>query len=203
MGRQHEQHEGFKSLGKNVKIYPSAKIIGREYISVADNVIIDDFVFIHATAPIFIGSYIHIASFTSITGGGVIVLEDFSTLSSGVRIFSGSDDFHGGGMTNSTIPDRYRSVSRTHVHVGRHVIIGTNSVILPSVKLAEGVAVGAGAVVTRSLDAWGVYVGSPAHRLKDRPSKIILDHEQALIDEGLFTPMSASVFDRFLARSGR
>jgi galactoside O-acetyltransferase len=201
MGRRDEHHEGFKSLGNNVKIYPGAKLFGREYISIGDNVIIDDFVLIYATAPIFIGSYVHIASFTSITGGGVVVLEDFSTISSGVRICSGSDDFHGGGMTNSTIPDKYRSVSRSHVHIGRHAIVGANSVILPCVTLAEGVAVGAGSVVTQSLDAWAVYAGSPARKLKDRPSAVILGSAQVLMDDGLLRPMHASAFDSFLHTS--
>lgn len=61
---------GFRKVGSNVRIFPGAKVIGREHISIGDNVIIDDFVFIYATAPMFIGSYVHIASFSSITGGG-------------------------------------------------------------------------------------------------------------------------------------
>jgi galactoside O-acetyltransferase len=201
MGRLHEENNGFKSLGNNVNIYSGAKIFGREYISIGDNVIIDDFVFIYATAPMFIGSYIHIASFTSITGGGVVVLEDFSTLSSGIRVFSGSDDFLGGGLTNSTIPEKYRKVIRSYVHIGRHAIIGANTVVLPGVTIAEGVAVGSGSVVNKSLDSWGIYVGSPARKIKDRPSEIILSSEQALLDEGLFQPLHASTFNSFLERS--
>ena len=104
-------------------------------------------------------------------------------------------------MTNSTIPDKYRSVSRSHVHIGRHAIVGANSVILPCVTLAEGVAVGAGSVVTQSLDAWAVYAGSPARKLKDRPSAVILGSAQVLMDDGLLRPMHASAFDSFLHTS--
>jgi len=198
MGRFNEKNEGFNALGENVKIYPGAKLFGREYISIGDNVIIDDFVFIYATAPIFIGSYVHIASFTSITGGGTVVLEDFSTLSSGVRVLSGSDDFLGGGLTNSTIPARWRSVTRSFVHIGKHAIIGANSVVLPGVRVQTGTAVGAGSVVNKTLDAWGVYAGSPARRLKERPSQTILESAQAIQDEGLLNPLLPSRFEHLL-----
>jgi len=38
---------------------------------------------------------VHIASFTSITGGGEYVMEDFTTLSNGVRVFTGNEDYSG------------------------------------------------------------------------------------------------------------
>src|SRR5471032_2637321 len=178
MGRFNEKNEGFNALGENVKIYPGAKLFGREYIS--------------------IGDYVHIASFTSITGGGTVVLEDFSTLSSGVRVLSGSDDFLGGGLTNSTIPARWRSVTRSFVHIGKHAIIGANSVVLPGVRVQTGTAVGAGSVVNKTLDAWGVYAGSPARRLKERHSQTILESAQAIQDEGLLNPLLPSRFEHLL-----
>lgn len=176
---------GFKHVGENVRIYAGAKIIGCEHIHIGSNVIIDDFVLIYAAAPVYIGSFVHIASYTSISGGQA-VLEDFSTLSSGVRIIAGSDDFLGGGLTNSTIPPQYRSVQRSFVHVGRHVIVGGNCSVLPGVRIGEGAAVGAGSVVTRSLEPWGVYLGAPARRLKARESETILRQERELMAERPF-----------------
>lgn len=192
---------GFRKVGSNVRIFSGAKVFGREHISIGDNVIIDDFVFIYATAPIFIGSYVHIASFSSITGGGVVVLEDFSGLSSGVRITSGSEDFLGGGLTNPTVPEKYRKVYRSFVHVGRHVIIGANAVVLPGVTLGEGSAVGSGAVVNKSLEPWGVYVGSPARRIKTRPSELIVERERDLQIERPFQPLTPAVFEAALSTS--
>lgn len=190
---------GFKAVGDNVRIYPGAKIFGREHIVIGSHVIIDDFVFIYATAPMFIGSFVHIASFSSITGGGVVVLEDFSGLSSGVRIISGSEDFLGGGLTNPTVPENYRKVCRAFVRVGRHAIIGANAVVLPGVTVGEGCAVGAGTIVSKSLDSWGVYVGSPARRIKTRPSNIIAEREHDLLITRPFEPLRIEVFEGALS----
>lgn len=190
----------FRKVGSNVRIFPGAKVFGREHISIGDNVIIDDFVFIYATAPMFIGSYVHIASFSSITGGGVVVLEDFSGLSSGVRITSGSEDFLGGGLTNPTVPEKFRKVYRSFVRVGRHAIIGANAVVLPGVTVGEGCAVGSGAVVNKSLEPWGVYVGSPARRIKARPSEIIVERERELQAERPFEPLLQTMFEDALSQ---
>ncbi|WP_208858265.1 acyltransferase [Pseudomonas citronellolis] len=186
---------GFKHVGENVRIFPAAKIIGSENIHVGSNVIIDDFVMIYATAPIYIGSYVHLASHTSISGGAV-VLEDFAGLSSGVRIIAGSEDFLGGGLTNPTVPAQYRKVHRSFVHLGRHVIVGANSSILPGVRIGEGCAVGANSVVGKSLAPWGVYLGAPARRLKDREAETILRMERELMAERPFQPLLPPDFTR-------
>jgi len=49
--------------------------------------------------------------------------------------------------------------------VGNGVSIGSNATILP-VKIADGVVVGAGAVVTRDLPVKGIYAGNPARLLR-------------------------------------
>lgn len=158
--------------------YPYTKILGVENITFGKHVIIDDFVFIYAADEHLIGDYVHIASFASITGGGKLYMDSFTTISSGCRILTGSDDFLGGGLTNSTIPSPFRSVHRGVVRIERHAIIGANSVILPDVTIGQGCAVGAGSVVTRNLDPWGVYIGNK--RIKERPKEIILALEKQL-----------------------
>jgi acetyltransferase-like isoleucine patch superfamily enzyme len=50
-------------------------------------------------------------------------------------------------------------------HVGHRVCIGSNATILP-VTIADGVVVGAGAVVTRDLSEPGIYAGNPARMLR-------------------------------------
>jgi acetyltransferase-like isoleucine patch superfamily enzyme len=171
---------GLRHCGRNLRIYAGAKIIGGEFISLGDNVIIDDFVFIYAAAETVIGSHVHLASFCSITGGGSLQMGDFSGLSSGVRVITGSDDFLGGSLTNPTIPAEFRNVRRAAVSIGSHVIIGANAVVLPDIVIGEGAAVGAGAVITRDLAPWGIYAGSPARRLRERPSQTILADAQRL-----------------------
>lgn len=49
--------------------------------------------------------------------------------------------------------------------IGNSVSIGSNATILP-VRIADGVVVGAGSVVTRDLEIPGVYAGNPARCLR-------------------------------------
>lgn len=167
-------------VGKDVVIYPGAKFIQSEHLELGDAVIIDDFVFIQAGRRTRIGSFVHIASFTSIGGGGEVVMGDFSGLSSGVRIFSGNEDSSGGGLTNPTVPEPWRAPVRGFVDIGRHALIGANTVIMPNVKIGEGAVVGACSFVNCNLDPWTVYAGCPARPLKLRPSEKILETEASL-----------------------
>lgn len=49
--------------------------------------------------------------------------------------------------------------------IGQRVSIGSNATILP-VTIADGVVIGAGAVVTRDISVRGIYAGNPARLLR-------------------------------------
>ena len=83
------------------------------------------------SGPIKIGSHVHIAAYTALYGGGGITLCDFCNLSSRVSIYSVSDDYSGETMTNPTIPEEFKIVDRAPVVLGRHVIVGSGTVVLP------------------------------------------------------------------------
>jgi galactoside O-acetyltransferase len=150
----------------HVTIYDSAKILGLENITFGKNVLIDDFVFVYARAAMKIGNHVHIACFTSITGGAELTLGDFSGVSQGSRILTGTEDFKDWGFGNPTIPESYRNVRRAPIAIGRFSIVGANSVILPGVTIGEGAMVGACSVVTRDLEPWGIYLHN--RRIGDR-----------------------------------
>lgn len=172
----------FLTQGRNVTVWPLAKIISPEVIKVGNNVIIDDFVFLMGGRSTTIGNYVHIASFASITGGGDFCMGDFSGLSSGVRVFTGHEDYRGGIMTNPCVPEPYRKAHRLFVNIGKHAVIGANAVILAGVSIGEGCAVGAGSLVKNDLPPWTICVGTPARPIKDRPRDVILQYERELND---------------------
>lgn len=173
---------GFKSIGSNVQIARNCTIVGLGNISLGSNVRIDGYCSILATgdAEVKLGSYIHIASYCLISAGDGFVMEDFSGLSHGVKIYSRTDDYTGRHLTNPTVPERYKGVTRGAVVLNRHCIVGSGSILLPKVTLGEGTSVGALSLVTKSLDPWGVYFGSPVKRLKAR-SKRLLELEAEFI----------------------
>jgi galactoside O-acetyltransferase len=171
---------GLREVGSDVTIWPMARIVTPEAISIGDAVIIDDFVFIMGGASTTIGSFVHIGAFTSIVGGGEFVISDFAGLSAGVRVFTGNEDYSGGSMTNPTVPAPYRSPVRSFVRIGKHAIVGANAVILPGVVVGEGAVVGANALVVKDCKPWTTYFGSPARAIAARPSETILSMEADL-----------------------
>lgn len=174
---------GFKKIGINVKISEKASIYNADKIEIGDNSRIDDFCML--SGSITIGRNVHIAAFCNIAGGEPgIVLNDFSGLAYGCQIFSQSDDYSGKTLTNPTVPKKYKNEHFAAVTLGRHVIIGTNSVVLPGVTIAEGCSVGAMSMITKSTTPWGIYFGIPAKRLKDR-KKDLLGLEKEYLQEEL------------------
>jgi galactoside O-acetyltransferase len=168
---------GLKFFGENVKISDSAKIYQPEKISIGDNSRIDDFVVL--SGSIQIGRNVHIAVHSSITAStNQIILEDFSGVSFGCHIFGASEDYTGIALTNPTVPAEFRkNVPGKNVRLGRHVVIGASSVIFPGVDIADGCSIGANSTVTKSTEAWGIYVGSPARKINLR-SKELLKYEE-------------------------
>lgn len=165
---------GIGAAGKNVRIAETCTIVGAGNVRIGDNVRIDGGVVINCpTGSITVGNNVQIASGCYLSGAGIIALDDFSCLAPGARIFSASDDYMGEYLTNATIPEEFLGVTYAPVHLGKHVIIGSGTVVLPGCNVGEGSSVGALSLVTEALDSWGVFCGIPAKRLKDRSKKLL------------------------------
>ena len=174
---------GFKALGVNVFISDKASIYCPQYIEIGNNVRIDDFCVISAgVGGVSIGSYIHIGVFSSLIGAGRITLSNFCNISSKVAIYSSNDDYSGDWMTNPMVPSKYTNVEHKDVFLGKHVIVGSGSVILPGVTLSEGVSIGSLSLVNHSCKEYSVYAGVPAKHIKNRSTglksfEILVGHD--------------------------
>ncbi|WP_084783745.1 acyltransferase [Marinobacterium aestuarii] len=165
---------GFSYVGSNSYLSDKASYYNCENIFIGDSVRIDDFCVLSAgMGGIEIGSYVHIAVFSSLIGREKITLLDFSNISSKVSIYSSNDDYSGASMTNPMVPEQFTNVTHAAVTVGRHVIVGSGSVILPGVTLEEGVAVGALSLVAKSCKAFGIYTGVPVKWIKNRKRDLL------------------------------
>lgn len=163
---------GFKSLGKEVKISDRASIYNADEMEIGDFSRIDDFCVI--SGKVKLGKFNHITPMCLIAGGTPgIFLDDFCTLAYGVKVFSQSDDYSGETLTNSLVPKKYKKEVFSAVHLHKHVIVGAGAVIFPGVDVAEGCAIGAMALLTKSTDAWGIYAGIPAKRVKERKKDLL------------------------------
>lgn len=172
---------GFASVGENVFISDRASFYNCANISLGNNVRIDDFCVLSAGAGgITIGNHIHVAVYCLLIGAGKITLSDFCNMSSRVSIYSSNDDYSGTAMTNPMVPVEYTGVTHADVSVGRHVIVGSGSVILPGVTLEDGVAIGALSLINKNCRTFGIYAGSPAKLIKER-KRDLLELEKAFL----------------------
>ena len=163
-----------KKCGKDVTIHPLAKIVHPGKIEIGDYCIIDDFTFINGGDGVKLGKFVHIATFSSIIGGGTLEMEDFSGLSASCRIITGSDDFSGQSLTNPTVPMEFKpELYKGHIKIGKHAVLGTNTIVHPNVTIGEGAATGSNTVVLKDLEPWTIYVGNPARKIKDRKKDLL------------------------------
>lgn len=159
-------------------MFPTTVFINKQNISIDDFSHIDDFVFFNGGYNSVIGRNVHISAFTSVIGGGEFVMEDFSGLSAGCRIITGSDDFGGNSLTNLTIPKEYRNITVGKVKIGKHAIIGSNVVVMPNVTIGEGCIVSAGSIVNKDLEPWSIYAGYNPKKIASRDKAQIQDLEK-------------------------
>lgn len=165
---------GFKYLGVNVKIKRNCGLFFTENMVIDDHTRIDDFTIIVASREeVHIGKHCHFGTHIYISGSDGFVAEDYVGISAGTKIYSSSDDYTGQKLTNSTMPRKYIGGPAGRIVLQKHVIIGANCVILPGVTIETGTSLGAMTLANKSLPPWGVYIGAPARKLRDRSQKML------------------------------
>lgn len=162
---------GIGKIGKNVNISKKASIYSDDIV-IGDNVRIDDFCIL--SGRISIGSYVHIAAYSALYGGNEgIFIDDFANISSRVTIYAVNDDYSGCSMTNPMVPVAFKNVEERKVIIGKHVIIGSTSIVLPGVVLTEGSAFGSFSLIKHSTEQWSINYGIPCKKYRDRSRNIL------------------------------
>lgn len=173
----------FKKIGKNVQIGKNVYFRYPEEVEIGDNVIIDEFCYF--TTKLKIGNNIHISPFCSVIGGksSELLVGDYSAIAAGVRIICGSDDFINGPFVNNTIPLKFRPNCKLgKVIIEKHVVVGTNTIILPNSILKIGSGTGAGTLVHKNLKEWWLYLGNPCKKAVERNKENILNGEEEYLN---------------------
>lgn len=135
--------------GENVVIYEPVNLYGCE---------LED--------EVFIGPFVEIQGHTRIGKGSKIQSHTFicEYVTVGERCFIGHGVMFANDMFREGKPNP-DSESWGRIVVGNDVSIGSGATIL-AVTIADGVVIGAGSVVTKSLTEKGVYAGNPARLLR-------------------------------------
>ena len=169
----------FKKIGSDVRIDEWARITRPELIKLGNHISIDMGVYISVAGEI--GDYVHIAQHVCIIGGAnsVLIMEDFTNIGAGSKLVVTSDDFTM-GLINPIVPLKYKKLIGGKIIMRRFSLIGVNSVVFPSVEMAEGSVLGANSLLTHNTEPWTIYVGSPAVPKKIRNSDLILSGAKEL-----------------------
>lgn len=132
---------GGMKIGKGTRIHMWARFYKPEGITIGDDTIIGDHVFLDGRAPLTIGNHVNIASQLMVYNSQHdIDAEDFHAVNGPV-----------------TIED--------------YVFIGPRVTILPNTTIGKGAVIAAGAVVTKDVAPFTVVGGVPAQFIKERQLK--------------------------------
>ena len=125
-------------LGPGCKIYPKARIWAPWNLRCQDLVAFADGADIYNPSPIHFGSH-------AIVSEGAYVC----------------------GATHLYNEPEFRMVSFP-MAIGAHAWICARAIVGPGVNVGEGAILGLGSVAKKDLEPFGIYVGSPAKKVKDR-----------------------------------
>jgi acetyltransferase-like isoleucine patch superfamily enzyme len=173
-------------------VSPNIRVRHPEFFEVGPGSIVDDWCYFSTKVRIGFGS--HIASGCSVAGGveRQFVLGDYSSLSSGVKVWCTSDDF-----VRSLIfipPPGFEDIKESaitgDVTLGRCTGVGANSVIMPDNVIPEGTSIGALSFVPPhfAFEPWTVYAGTPIRRVAARDRDAVLRQVRRLEERSAKTP---------------
>jgi galactoside O-acetyltransferase len=168
------KEQGFNSIGENVFISNKCSIYGASNIDIGSNVRIDDFCVITAfSGKLVLEGYNHIAAHCYINAASGITFEMFSSISSRCSLYSSSDVYDGSCLTGPMIPKKYSKIKNAPIILRKHVLLGTNCVVLPGCELGIGSAAGAFSLINKDVPEFKIVVGIPAKIVKDRKKDIL------------------------------
>ena len=162
-------------------ISPNIRVRVPEAFTIGQHSVVDDWCYFSTQIEVGVGS--HIAPSCTIAGGRdhLFRLGDFSSLSSGCRVYCAANDFVRDLVCLSDGPfgdDRIAG----DVTLGDYTAVGANSIIMPSQMIPEGVAIGALSFVPPefSFTPWTVYAGFPIRPVKSRDQERVLAQVETL-----------------------
>jgi acetyltransferase-like isoleucine patch superfamily enzyme len=138
------------TFGTGVTVVKPANLYG---CTIGDDVFIGPFV--EVQKDVTIGARTRIQSHSFVCE--LVTIGEDCFIAHGVMFIN--DRFETGGPAKGR-KDLWRSTK-----IGNKVSIGSNATVLP-VEICDNVVIGAGAVVTKSIDKPGVYAGNPARLMR-------------------------------------
>lgn len=153
-------------IGKNVTIEEDVVLStrGGGKIVIGDNCSLFRNAFVLTWGgDITIGDYSAVNAFTAVYGQGGVIIGKGVGIASNCTITPVNHNFD-----RIDIPRREQGVTKEGIVIEDDVWIGAGCVIVDGVIVGKGSIIGAGSVVTKNTEKDGVYVGVPAHKIRNR-----------------------------------
>lgn len=150
---------GSVKFGKRVRVLPRTTLDARAgSIVIGDETVLCRNVVMEAAGgPIEIGRRSSLGDFSNVYGQGGLQIGDDVLIASGCRIVPSQHVF-----AKANLPIRAQGITGLGIYIEDDVWIGTNVTVLDGCRVRSGAIIGAGAVVTRSVDRHSIVAGVPA-----------------------------------------
>ena len=104
---------------------------------------------------VYIGDYVRV----DLHYAKMIFIDDYAHLTAGCRLLCHQRD-----LTNYRVGDNASECGYKlgEIHIGKGVMIGQETMIMPGVTIGDGAIVGAGSLITKDIPPYCVAVGRPA-----------------------------------------
>jgi acetyltransferase-like isoleucine patch superfamily enzyme len=146
------------------KIYETAKICERTKLTMDEDTVIGDYVFVScASLTMLKGAQIN--RFTEVGGRGRVVMGRHVTVGSHCSLLTSTDTPW--GYMNDQKPEDERQVRTGDIMLSDNVFIGQHSTIMPGITIGEGSVIGAYSYITTDVPAWRI-----VHPPKLRPISV-------------------------------
>jgi acetyltransferase-like isoleucine patch superfamily enzyme len=120
----------------------------------------------HIGKNVFIGAHVSVDS----GHADLITLDDYCHVTGGCRLLCHQRDLSNYcvGDDSAKLPYKFGKI-----HIGKGVLIGMNTMVMPGVTIGEGAIIGAFSLVTKDIPAWTIVTGRPAKVVKQIPQREI------------------------------
>lgn len=120
----------------------------------------------HVGKNTFFGDYVRMDT----SYADMIYIGDYTHITSGCRLLCHQRD-----LTAYCVGDNAANLGYKtgEIHIGKGVMVGMETIIMPGVTIGDGAIIGAGSIVTRDIPAWTIATGRPARVVKQIPKRKI------------------------------
>ena len=118
----------------------------------------------HVGKNVFVGDYVRVDK----NHADLIYIDDYAHLTAGCRLLCHQRDLSNYHVGDNAAECGYRL---GEIHIGKGVMIGMESMIMPGVTIGDGAIVGAMSLVTKDIPPYTIATGHPARVVKAVPER--------------------------------